>query len=245
MLFTTRIAFMQLLQTPLLAQSPDVQPGTPVTAPTPPVTIVTVGPDGKPITITAPKSEAELEELIAQREELSEQLTAVASRRRELAREITATTEPGIRAGLESRLAILDQRILQLETDLATTGRQLSSAPAELVARAEYRDQGQNEGEFEEGLFAGGFSVLGVAIVAGFFLRRRWRRQRPAPRGELGADTSPRLERLEHGMDAIAVEIERISEGQRFVTRLLSESQAPAGQPQRLAKHAIDDPATR
>src|SRR5687768_9380653 len=225
---------MQLLQPPLLAQSPDVQPGTPVTAPTPPVTIVTVGPDGKPITITAPKSEAELEELIAQREELSEQLTAVASRRRELAREITATTEPGIRAGLESRLAILDQRILQLETDLATTGRQLSSAPTELAAIAESRNQGRNDEGFDEGFFAGGFSALGLALVVGFFLRRRWKRRRPAARGELGADATPRLERLEHGMDAIAVEIERISEGQRFVTRLLSESQSPIGQPQRL-----------
>ncbi len=233
-----------IFRTPILAQSPDVAaqaPNAPVTAPTPPV-IVTVGPDGKPVTIALPKSEAELEELIAQREELSEQLTAVASRRRELAREITATTDPGIRAGLESRLAILDQRIVQLETDLATTGRQVSSAPAELVARTQNREvPGRNDEGFEEGFFVGGFSALGLAIVAGFFLRRRWRRQRPTPRGEIGADTSPRLERLEHGMDAIAVEIERISEGQRFVTRLLSESQSPVGQPQRLAKHAGDE----
>jgi hypothetical protein len=193
------------------------------------------------MSLSLPKSEAELEELIAQREELSEQLTAVASRRRELAREITATTDPGIRAGLESRLAILDQRILQLETDLATTGRQLSSAPAELVARTQSRNQGRNDEGFEEGFFAGGFSALGLAIVVGFFLRRRWRRKRPAARGEIGGDTSPRLERLEHGMDAIAVEIERISEGQRFVTRLLSESHSPAGQPQRVAKHAVDE----
>jgi len=32
-----------------------------------------------------------------------------------------------------------------------------------------------------------------------------------------------RLERMEHAVDAIAVEIERISEGQRFTTKLLSE----------------------
>ena len=52
--------------------------------------------------------------------------------------------------------------------------------------------------------------------------RRRWsgRCERPAT---TSAD-SGRLERLEHGMEAIAIEIERVSEGQRFVTRLLSES---------------------
>jgi hypothetical protein len=32
-----------------------------------------------------------------------------------------------------------------------------------------------------------------------------------------------RLERMEQAIDAISVEVERISEGQRFVTRLLSE----------------------
>jgi hypothetical protein len=233
-----------------IAQSPDAPPqapGAPVPAPTPPVTVITLGPDGKPVTITGPRSESELEELMAQREELSDQLTSVAARRRELAQEITATSDAGIRAGLESRLGILDQRILQLETDLATTGRQLSSAPAELVALAESRDQGRNDEGFEEGFFAGGFSALGLALVVGFFLRRRWKRRRPAARGEIGADASPRLERLEQGMDAIAVEIERISEGQRFVTRLLSESQSPVGQSQRLVKQGVerDDPANR
>ena len=36
-----------------------------------------------------------------------------------------------------------------------------------------------------------------------------------------------RHERLELAVDAIAVEVERIAEGQRFVTRLLSETSTP------------------
>jgi hypothetical protein len=32
------------------------------------------------------------------------------------------------------------------------------------------------------------------------------------------------LERLEHAVDAIALEVERIGEGQRFVTKILSET---------------------
>ena len=32
-----------------------------------------------------------------------------------------------------------------------------------------------------------------------------------------------RLERIEHAMDAIAIEVERISEAQRFTTKLLAE----------------------
>ncbi|HEU4995330.1 MAG TPA: hypothetical protein VFT29_10950 [Gemmatimonadaceae bacterium] len=35
--------------------------------------------------------------------------------------------------------------------------------------------------------------------------------------------TEARLERIEQAVDSIAIEIERISEGQRFTTKLLSE----------------------
>jgi hypothetical protein len=36
------------------------------------------------------------------------------------------------------------------------------------------------------------------------------------------------MERLEQAVDAIAIEIERVSEGQRYMTRLLTEGAAPA-----------------
>lgn len=39
-----------------------------------------------------------------------------------------------------------------------------------------------------------------------------------------------RLARIEQAVEAIAVEMERIGEGQRFVTRLLSERAAPSPQ---------------
>jgi hypothetical protein len=37
-----------------------------------------------------------------------------------------------------------------------------------------------------------------------------------------------RLERMEQAIDSIAIEIERISEGQRFTTKLLSDRVPPA-----------------
>jgi hypothetical protein len=43
---------------------------------------------------------------------------------------------------------------------------------------------------------------------------------------KLNDENAQRLERLEQGMEAIAIEIERVSEGQRFVTKLLSEAPA-------------------
>jgi hypothetical protein len=37
------------------------------------------------------------------------------------------------------------------------------------------------------------------------------------------SDVTARLERMEQAIDAIAVEMERVSEGQRFTTKLLAE----------------------
>jgi hypothetical protein len=53
---------------------------------------------------------------------------------------------------------------------------------------------------------------------------KRATRPVPAPQS---LDTTNRLERIEQAVDAIAIEVERVSEGQRFVTRLLSEGQGP------------------
>jgi len=52
--------------------------------------------------------------------------------------------------------------------------------------------------------------------------RRLWRRP-PPPISALEDRISPRLDRLEQAVDTIAIEVERISEGQRFVTKVLSE----------------------
>jgi hypothetical protein len=48
-------------------------------------------------------------------------------------------------------------------------------------------------------------------------------------------DSSPppelmlRLERMEQALDSIAIEVERIAEGQRFTTKLLAERNNPVG----------------
>lgn len=56
---------------------------------------------------------------------------------------------------------------------------------------------------------------------------------------ELGAKGQPvseaRLQRMEHALDSIAIEIERISASQRFTTKLLSDGPAKLKQPDDLA----------
>lgn len=43
----------------------------------------------------------------------------------------------------------------------------------------------------------------------------------------LPSEIEARLERMEHAIESIAIEVERISEGQRFTTRLLAERPEP------------------
>jgi hypothetical protein len=224
------------------------EPVIAVQTPRPPVSVTIVAPDGKTLTLPVPRSESELRQLLAQREELSDQLGSVSARRSELASEIRNRSVEATRGGLEERLRLLDNRILQLETDLASTGRQIASAPSDLLAEtAPPRPPGSGD-DFEEGLMAGGFSVFLFLSIVYFFQRWRTKRRGPAPAAQLGGESAQRLERLENGMEAIAIEIERVSEGQRFVTRLLSESQPPFGKPLRAGQSAHmgeEDPSKR
>ena len=54
------------------------------------------------------------------------------------------------------------------------------------------------------------------------FARRVWRRSARAE-VTLPQEVSQRMESLERGVEAIALEVERIGEGQRFVTAALVE----------------------
>ena len=67
----------------------------------------------------------------------------------------------------------------------------------------------------------------GVAILAGAFAGAYFFGKSRAQRDTLSANRDPellaRISRVEQIVEATAVEIERISEGQRFTTRLLSE----------------------
>jgi heme/copper-type cytochrome/quinol oxidase subunit 2 len=65
--------------------------------------------------------------------------------------------------------------------------------------------------------------VLGFPVIR---LITKWLEPRPVPPRELST-ISGRLEKIEAAVDAIAIEVERISESQRFTARLQSEQQSP------------------
>jgi hypothetical protein len=65
--------------------------------------------------------------------------------------------------------------------------------------------------------------ALPISIAWAKRILRRAPRTTPVP-----SDVTMRLERIEQAVDTIAIEVERISEGQRFVTRLMAERPSAA-----------------
>jgi len=167
--------------------------------------------------------------LRARRSELSNQLESATSRRNSLAGKLEDADGVN-KAGIEQRISLLDNRILQLESDLAETGRQLSSAPAGLVASSSVgMPFALNPGQVTAISI---ISVIGITCVAFpiaiAIARRIWRSGLRRDATPVAPESAQRMERLEQAVDAIAIEIERVSEGQRYVTRLLTEGSAPA-----------------
>ena len=79
------------------------------------------------------------------------------------------------------------------------------------------------------------FTMVPITVIGAPIARAIARRIEHGVRGgatpSLPNDVGDRLERMEQAIDAIAVEVERIAEGQRFTSKLLA-SRAEVGRPQ-------------
>jgi len=219
---------MTMSQAPRLEQIP-----TPPPPPGPPGRVIRIDGQGGATTIelpTRPLTARDVQALRQRGSELSRQLTSANNRRNELSNALE-DAEGVNRQGIEQRIAQLDQRIMGIEADIAQNGRLLASAPpSSLPVSQESRSVDTPFGLSTD-------QITGITIVGTIFVlfplaiamaRNVWRRgsrQAPAP---VSIESTQRMERLEQAVDAIAIEIERISEGQRFVTRVLTEGSAPA-----------------
>lgn len=172
-----------------------------------------------------PQTAVEVRAMRAQRTELSNQLSSAVGRRDDIVdqlREASASERPG----LEARLKVLDDRIVEIEAEIARTGELIAQAPGELLSSS--TTQGPSVG----GIQFRSVDTTGIAVVFTLFVlapiaftvaRLLWKRASAPPRPRLDAETQERMRRLESAVDTVAVEVERISEGQRFVTKLLAE----------------------
>ena len=76
-----------------------------------------------------------------------------------------------------------------------------------------------------------GAFATAVILAIGIPLARAFSRKLDADSNNprIPPEVSVRLERMEQMIEAVAIEVERISEGQRFTTKLLSEGKSSVG----------------
>jgi hypothetical protein len=164
------------------------------------------------------------------RKELGDQLERLQDTRRDLA---SSLGEEGLtgsaKAGIEARIGATDARIATLDKQIADADAAVARAagvPGAVVE--EVPPQFINNGPPEEAFVIGGlFIVCAVLPISIAFARRIWRRGAAAV-SAIPQEMMDRLTRLDQAVDAIAVEVERIGEGQRFMTRVLAEKPAAA-----------------
>jgi hypothetical protein len=177
---------------------------------------------------------------VAQRKELGDQLEELQDTREELVEQISESTTSGTgsaasRAGLEARVAAIDVRIADLDKQIAQADAAVARAAGIPGAVVEDPPEIQT-GPPEEVFVLGGLFIVVVLLPLSIaYARRIWRRS-AAVVSSLPQEVIDRLTRLDHAVDSIAVEVERIGEGQRFVTRVLAEKNPSSAAEQRVSR---------
>jgi hypothetical protein len=173
---------------------------------------------------SAPSASAIYEGFRAQRRELTNQLQELNSTRSDIKGQLEDVPVGPERQALEGRLSDVDSRIKGVDQMLAVNAAQVSQAaaiPGAVVEPPRVIDNGPPEDVY---VLSGLFMLIVLLPLSVAFARRIWRRGTAAvaafPR-ELGE----RLLRMEQSLEATAVEVERIGEGQRFLTRLFTEGE--------------------
>ena len=174
-----------------------------------------------------------LEAARAQRSELRNQLERAEDQREELASDLSQTSsgDAVARAGIEQRIRETDARISSLDKEIAVADQRVAQAAA--VPGATYeppRPIVRQSGPPEEVFVLGGVFIIFVMMpIAVAYARRLWKRGAVSVSTEMPAEMTDRLNRMEQAIDAVAVELERVGEGQRYVTRVFTEQQRALG----------------
>ena len=163
----------------------------------------------------------------AQRRELVGQMEQLEETRSDITQELINPKTEGVdRAGLEARLKGVDGRIASLETQIAAADAAVARAAGLPGATVQPREPPRQGPPGEAFALGGLFMVVAILPIALAYARRIWRRS-PTVVTSLPPEVGDRFTRLEQAMDSVAVEVERIGEGQRFVTRLFTEGATP------------------
>ena len=207
-------------------QPPQTPTPTPPAPPAPPAT-------------TVPLGGADLGALQAQLADLQVQQSALKAQWNGLKRQLDQMLQnnparPGVQqewANVGSQLAAVDGQVAALSARIAQKQGGNPGVPGIIINPPIRRGDPDLP-------IAGGIAImLALILPLSISYAIRMLRRTPQPSAPRMDDLSPRFDRLEQAVDAIAIEVERVSEGQRFVTKILAERapQASADPNQALA----------
>lgn len=213
-------------------------------------------------TVQTPKDAGQLAALRERRDELSGQLESLSDRRQKLVNErfnANVNQNPAVVGQLDAQIQEISARLKRIETEKLAMDDAISAAlrqgvsdqrehlmpvtpptppamPTEVVLPPGFDAFNNNaiQQKYERAMFVEGLGFL----LLGFVLWRlgvgRGRKQVAVGQGDA---------QLRQAVDSIAIEVERISENQRYVTKLLSEqNQAPGlSRPRSEAERAGQD----
>jgi hypothetical protein len=131
------------------------------------------------------------------------------------------------RPGVAQEWADVGSQMATVDGQIAVVRARISQKQGALPGVAVARPPSTRRGPDPDMVVGGGIALL-MAIVLPTsiaFAIRTLKRGRPGPSAP-AQDYSGRFDRLEQAVDAIAIEVERVSEGQRFVTKILAERPA-------------------
>lgn len=157
------------------------------------------------------------------RRELRSQVDQLEGQRSDLQQQLRQAANPTDAKAIEARLAALDARLADVEKQLAAADAQVASTAAIPGVVVEERNPGGDIPPGAQFMIGLGMTMMLLFPLSIALARRVWRRttmERPA----LPPDISDRLSNMERGIESVAIEVERLGEGQRFVSQLLAES---------------------
>ena len=200
-------------RTPEPSPAPAPQPEMPAPQP---VAISIQQPSGSP--------RAVYEALRAKREVLGEYMGRLLNRRENVSERLNdPNVTPAEKAALEEHLQQLNSRIIDMEKQLHTADAEVAAAAGIPGATVRQSRDVASSGPPDEMLIIGTvFSGIALVIIAIAYARRLWKGATTVV-AHMPAAFEARLTRFEQSLDAVAIEIERVSEGQRFLTKVFGE----------------------
>lgn len=225
----------------LLLQQTSVAPPPP-----PPIPLVVDQATAQQALLNAAAPAEQYQAARSQRTELNQQLQRLENRRDDLVRELSQESTPAAaKVGIEARLKEIDVRIAATDQQVATADQNVAQAaalPGATVEPPRPPRDGPSDAYVAVPVVLTIFVLFPMALA---YSRRLWKRAAtvvaPVPQEVIN-----RLEQLGQSVESIALEVERIGEGQRFVTKVMTDAgrnigpgaARPIPVPQAHAEHA-------